>query len=387
MQKRNYWTEELSKWLESQKEEEEDLKKFFAGQETLAEEARQAGSKELQTIIDTGQIEDYKILEEMGQGADARIYKARKEGQDYIIKVPLTDGESKTRLKNEMDISIKIKWLTPKKMENGWRQTPHIIQMHDCRKGDLTFAVLELLEKQIERTYKKTGKTIALAVPDNAANQGQHATRVALYAWDTLHALEFMHSMNIVHRDVKHQNAMATHRQGKLASVLFDLGTALDLTHEEAIRTAKITGTPAYLPKETVMDFWKYKENGGFYSNCPLNRAKLILKRGDYGALAHSIAHLLTGIPPYSCSNVEGEPTSVFDTCDTNIGFINTILNYPDNPINYDRIKAQGHGDMFVEVVKKLLDPMIVSRTEIDTVRSMLEEGMNMEGLFTKYRR
>jgi len=148
MQERNFWTEELSKWLESQKEEE-DLGKFFAGQETLAEETRQAGSKELRTIIDTGQIEDYKILEELGQGADARIYKARKDGLDYIIKVPLTDGESKTRLKNEMDISIKIKWLTPKKMENGWRQTPHIIQMHDCRKGDLTFAVLELLEKQI----------------------------------------------------------------------------------------------------------------------------------------------------------------------------------------------------------------------------------------------
>jgi len=192
--------------------------------------------------------------------------------------------------------------------------------------------------------------------------------------------------MDIAHRDVKHQNAMATHRNGKLASVLFDLGTAVDLTHEEAIRTAKITGTPAYLPKKTVMDFWKYHSNGGFYSSCPLNRTKLILKRGDYGALAHSIVHLLTGIPPYSISNVDGEPTSVFDTCDTNIGFINTILNYPGDPINYDSIRAQMHGDMFAKVVERLLDPLIASRTELDGVRLLLEEGMNMEGLFTKYR-
>lgn len=388
MQKRNFWTEEMLSWMEQKKDKTKDIKQLFAGQETISEDQNTGQSRELNTITETGKIEDYEILEKLGQGADAAVFKAGKEEQEYIIKVPLTDGESKTRLKNEMDTSIKISWLTKKTMEKKrWAQMPNIIQMLDCRKGDLTFAVLEMLEKQIERTHKKTGDTrfIRIAALEAAANEGQHATRAALYTWDTLHALEFMHSMDIVHRDIKYQNSMATHRKGKLASVLFDLGTALDMTDEEAIKKAGITGTPAYMPKSLVTDFWKYKDNGGFYANCPASRIKAILKRGDYGSLAHSIAHLLTGIPPYS-NKKEGKNTSIFDTCSSNAEYINAILNFQENPIDLDKIKEQQEGKMFADIIEKLLNPLIVSKGEIDQVYEILEKGMKMEGLFTRYK-
>ena len=158
MQNRNFWTEELLRWTKQQKDLSE-MKQAFAGQETISKESDHEPSTELETIAEKGMLEDYRIIEEMGKGADAAVYKAEKEGQEFIVKVPLTNGESKRRLKNEMDISIKIRWLTKKTLANGWQQAPHIIQMLDCRKGDLTFAVLEMLEKQIQRTRKRTGST------------------------------------------------------------------------------------------------------------------------------------------------------------------------------------------------------------------------------------
>lgn len=362
------------------------MKKAFAGQETITEDPNTAPSTELETIAETGMLEDYEILEEMGRGADAAVYKAEKQGQAYIIKVPLTNGQAKERLKNEMDTSIKIGWLTKKTMQKGWRQAPHIIHMLDCRKGDLTFAVLEMLEKQIQRTHKKSGKTrfYKLAALEAMANQGQHSTRVALYAWDTLHALEFMHSMDIVHRDVKYQNSMATHRKGKLASVLFDLGTALDLTDEESVRRARFTGTPAYLSQDTTREIFRHKQ--GFYLRCPLKKLKLILKKADFGALAYSIAHLLTGIPAYSYKDENNETKNIFDTCSTDKDSVQAILDYKGSPISYDSVREQTHGDMFVKVIERLQDPLIASRTELDNVRTMLEKGMQMEGLFTRYR-
>jgi serine/threonine protein kinase len=387
MQNRNFWTEELLRWTR-QKKSISEIKQAFTGQKTISEDSDTGQSTELETIAETGMIEEYNILEEMGRGADAAVYKAEKQGQAYIIKVPLTNKEAKKRLKNEMDISIKIGWLTKKTMQKGWRQAPHIIHMLDCRKGNLTFAVLEMLEKQIQRTHKRSGKTrfYTLAALEAAASEGQHSTRVALYAWDTLHALEFMHSMDMVHRDVKYQNSMATHRKGKLASVLFDLGTALDLTDEKSVRTAHFTGTAAYLPKDTVTNVWRHNKNGGFYESCPMNRLKLVLKKGDFGALAYSIAHLLTGTPAYSAVNETGETTNLFDSCDTNLQQVNAILNYEGNPINYDRIREQVHGEMFAAVIEKLLDPLICSRKELDHVRETLEKGMKMEGLLTRYR-
>ncbi|MBW3004547.1 hypothetical protein KY310_01835 [Candidatus Woesearchaeota archaeon] len=400
MTKRSFWAEEMLRWYREQREKQQLstdaalLKKESKGQLTLPLEEDIPDStdisRELEVIAETGMIEEYRIGESMGQGADAAVYKAEKNGQEFIIKVPLTNGESKTRLKNEMDISIKIGWLTQSKLKNGWVQAPHIIQMLDCRKGDLTFAVLEMLEKQIQRTRKRSGTTrfYKLAALEAAASEGQHSTRVALYTWDTLHALEFMHSMDIVHRDIKYQNSMATHRNGKLASVLFDLGTALELADEKHVRSAQVMGSPAYLPKQVLIDIYKNKDatKGGFRADTPLSRIKTILKRGDYGALAHSIAHLLTGMAPYDSINADGETTSVFDTCSTKIEFVNAALSYEGDPINYDLVRKQLHGEMFAAIIERLLDPMIVSRTELDGVRAMLENGMQMEGLFTRYR-
>ncbi|MBD3304387.1 hypothetical protein GF343_04530 [Candidatus Woesearchaeota archaeon] len=137
MQNRNFWTEELLRWTREKKEQEDisEIKQAFTGQETISEESNHGPSKELETIAETGTIEDYKIIQELGRGADAAVYKAEKKGQAYIIKVPLTNREAKTRPKNEMDISIKIGWLTKSKLANGWKQALHIIIFAVLEKG------------------------------------------------------------------------------------------------------------------------------------------------------------------------------------------------------------------------------------------------------------
>ena len=74
-------------------------------------------------------------------------------------------------------------------------------------------------------------------------------------------AIEYLHSQNIVYRDIKPENSVIDHT-GKVH--LIDLGTAKVLTPDTLFRTFTIIGTPHYLAPEVMqgkgytfdVDYW-----------------------------------------------------------------------------------------------------------------------------------
>lgn len=110
-------------------------------------------------------------------------------------------------------------------------------------------------------------------------NSGRFSTSTGnFYAAEIVTALEYLHSKNIVYRDLKPENLLLD-RDGHLK--ITDFGFAKKLTD----RTWTLCGTPEYLAPEIIqskghnkaVDWWALGESTFFYSRCLLRKGKLIV--------------------------------------------------------------------------------------------------------------
>jgi serine/threonine protein kinase len=145
------------------------------------------------TLIGRGQIDnfflnDYKILDRIGMGRMAGIYKAiHRLGTIVAIKVlppsKAKDLEMFSRFQREARMSLKLKH-------------PHVVrtfQVGECR--GLNYIVMEYLEGDtLEETFKKRGKLPPV-----------EACRLVYQA---LLGLHHIHEQGMVHRDLKPANLM-----------------------------------------------------------------------------------------------------------------------------------------------------------------------------------
>jgi len=172
----------------------------------------------------------YEILEEVGQGGFAAVYKARDTvlGREVALKTPLPlrsqDPEFVMRFRREASAAAQLRH-------------PHIVTIHDVFH----------LEGQdwIVMDYLPGGNLAA------CVEQGTLPLKeVVRILSEVASALDYAHRRGFVHRDVKPSNVLFD-EDGQ--AVLTDFGLVKALTDESSLTsTGQMLGTPTYMAPEQL---------------------------------------------------------------------------------------------------------------------------------------
>jgi serine/threonine-protein kinase len=207
-------------------------------------------------ILDNDQIGSFKIIEKIGEGGMAIVYKATQPSlkRDVVVKkLKDPNREIIERFKKEAFVSASFS------QEN-------VLTIYDfLYHGRSYYLVMEYVEGNDLRTI------IDVAAPIPAYVS-------ALIIRDVARGLEYTHSKNIIHRDIKPSNILIS-RQGEVK--LIDFGVAKDEEPSRLTLTGMIVGTPSYMSPEQA--------NGD-----------RVEKQSDIYSLGVLMYEMVTGLKPFS---------------------------------------------------------------------------------------
>ena len=182
---------------------------------------------------------DFKLLGLLGSGGMGKVYKAQDTRLDRIVAIKVLTEDAQDR--PEALIRLKREAKAMSELTH-----PHICTLYDAdEKSGVYFIVMEYVEGDT-----LSGRLLHGSLPIKQA---------AAYARDIAEAIDFTHSKNIIHRDVKPSNIMLTKSGAKLldfglaklrraAGVIDDLSTkTTDLSRDGAV-----IGTLRYMAPEVL---------------------------------------------------------------------------------------------------------------------------------------
>jgi tRNA A-37 threonylcarbamoyl transferase component Bud32 len=222
---------------------------------------------------------DYKILERLGKGRMAGVYRAQHQsGQVVALKVlppsKARDPELFGRFRREAALALRLKH-------------PNIVRAFQTDEANgLHYLVMEYLE----------GETLSEVLARRGRLPPAEAVRLLYQA---LQGLDHIHRQGLVHRDLKPANLMligsapdSTLRATLkildigLGRVLFEEGSNDLEPHPELTGEGVLLGTPDYMAPEQARD------------------PRAIDIRSDIYSLGCVLYHALAGRPPFPDSNV-----------------------------------------------------------------------------------
>lgn len=205
------------------------------------------------------QLGSYQIIAPLGEGGMAAVYKAYQPRMDRYVALKIlpryyaSDPEFVARFKQEARVIAKL-------------EHPHILPVYDYGEEDgYTFMAMRMVDSG----------TLTEWILENQPLSMEQIRRIISQVGD---ALDYAHSNEIVHRDVKPSNVLVDKRGNCL---LTDFGLAkLVETSVKLTRTGGILGTPAYMSPEQGM-------------------GQRIDYRTDMYSLGVILYEMATGRPPY----------------------------------------------------------------------------------------
>src|SRR5215510_4166841 len=203
----------------------------------------------------------YRILNQIGQGGMATVYKAYQPSMDRNVAVKVLPGqlaqspEFTQRFQQEARIIAKL-------------EHAHILPVFDYGESEgISYFVMRFLEAGTLKDKMESGRPLPLREIDRLFTQ-------------LADALSYAHSMGVVHRDLKPANALIDSR-GNLFLTDFGIAKILEGTSPRLTQTDAIMGTPAYISPEQA-------------------QAEKVDQRSDIYSLGIILYEMVTGRVPYT---------------------------------------------------------------------------------------
>ncbi len=215
-------------------------------------------------------VDRYELLEELGSGAFATVYRGRHALTEQPVAIKILRPEAAAA---EVD-----RWLNEARAMAAVDH-PNVVRVLDCGRAKTgeAFLVMELA----------AGDTLAGLVDGPHPIPIAHAVRLAR---QILEGLEAVHRRGIVHRDVKPPNVLVTHDgNGDPVAKLLDFGVSKVTSGALGSATLPGTaiGTPGYMAPELFGD------------------AANADARADVYAVAATLFEMLTRRTPFQCATYE----------------------------------------------------------------------------------
>ena len=233
----------------------------------------------------------YRIIEKLGQGGFGITYLAENtllEGKvaikEFFFKEYCERDDSTsyvtvpTSSNRETVLRFKQKFI--KEAKTIFRLNhPNIVRIHDVfEENGTAYYVMEYIEgESLGDMVKRRG-----AIPEAEALD---------YVKDVASALEYIHSKNINHLDIKPGNLMKRKEDGKVLVIDFGVAKQYDLATSQGTTTTPVGISHGYSPAE------QYRKNG----------VQSFSPQSDVYALAATLFKLLTGSTPPEAMEIQDE--------------------------------------------------------------------------------
>ena len=233
----------------------------------------------------------YRIIEKLGQGGFGITYLAENTLllgkvaiKEFFFKEYCNRDDSTSRVtiptsgNREIVERFKQKFIKEARTIFSLNH-PNIVRILDVfEENDTAYYVMEYIEgESLGDMVKRRG-----AIPEAEALG---------YVKDAASALEYIHSKNINHLDIKPGNLVLRKEDGKVLVIDFGVAKQYDLATSQGTTTTPVCISPGYSPME------QYSKNG----------VQTFSPQSDVYALAATLFKLLTGNTPPEATNIQDE--------------------------------------------------------------------------------